>query len=315
MFYPPTFSATLILLSVLPSQFQPLTLSPSLFLSSFLRPSHPFHDRRSISLTILRPPFSCLSVVSSLLPQLSAHLFPPLSQSFPSFAARVGSIYSFPLPPTPKTLFSRGPFASTVIRHPSFSFFLPLFFLLTPTLGRDNLPFSLVLSYISILGSIPPAVSFSSPLAFSFPLYIHLSIFPFRSLPNQPSCLFPLLLLPISPRFAGSFSVQRLLRFSNVIDASPPRFFPDFSLSRPPFLETTTNRLFLRENTSGNDRSPSFSFTLPLPPPPTAFSTSRCYFAFPSGKREWNLPRGFSPLSSFAVFLSPARFLSSRCGR
>lgn len=318
MFYPPTFSATLILLSVLPSQFQPLTLSPSLFLSSFLRPSHPFHDRRSISLTILRPPFSCLSVVSSLLPRLSAHLFPPLSQSFPSFAARVGSIYSFPLPPTPKTLFSRGPFASTVIRHPSFSFLLPLFFLLTPTLGRDNLPFSLVLSYITILGSIPPAVSFSSPLAFSFPLYIHLSIFPFRSLPNQPSCLFPLLLLPISPRFAGSFSVQRLLRFSNVIDASPPRFFPDFSLSRPPFSRRRPTGSFsgkTQAETTAPPLSPLPSPSPPSSPPATAFSTSRCYFAFPSGKREWNLPRDFSPLSSFAVFLSPARFLSSRCGR
>lgn len=213
----------------------PTTHSLPLFLSSFLRPSHPFHDRCSVSLTVLRPPFSCLSVVSSLLPRPSAHLLPPLSQSFPSFAARVGSIYSFPLPPTPKTLFSCGPFASTVIRHPSFSFYVPLFFRLTPTIGRDNLPFSLVLSYISILASIPPAVSFSFPLTFSFLLYIHLSIFPFRSLPNQPSCLFPLRLLLISPRSAGSFSVERLLRFSNVIDASPPRFFPDFSLSRPPF--------------------------------------------------------------------------------
>lgn len=105
----------------------PTTHSLPLFLSSFLRPSHPFHDRRSVSLTILCPPFSCLSVVSSLLPRPSAHLLPPLSQPFPSFAARVGSIYSFPLPPTPKTLFSRGPFASTVIRHPSFSFSLSSF--------------------------------------------------------------------------------------------------------------------------------------------------------------------------------------------
>lgn len=284
MFYPPTFSATLILLSVLPSQFQPLTLSPSLFLSSFLRPSHPFHDRRSISLTILRPPFSCLSVVSSLLPRLSAHLFPPLSQSFPSFAARVGSIYSFPLPPTPKTLFSRGPFASTVIRHPSFSFLLPLFFLLTPTLGRDNLPFSLVLSYISILGSIPPAVSFSSPLAFSFPLYIHLSIFPFRSLPNQPSCLFPLLLLPISPRFAGSFSVQRLLRFSNVIDASPPRFFPDFSLSRPPFSRRRPTGSFSGK-TQAETTAPPLS-PLPSPLPPSRHSIFHISMLFRVSKRE-----------------------------
>lgn len=80
-----------------------------------------------LSHRVLRPPFSCLSVVSSLLPRPSAHLLPPLSHPFPSFAARVGSIYSFPLPPTPKTLFSRGPFASTVIRHPSFSFSLSSF--------------------------------------------------------------------------------------------------------------------------------------------------------------------------------------------
>lgn len=214
----------------------PLSIPSSLSfsLSSFLRPFHPFHDRRPVSLTVLRPPFSCLSVVSSLLPRPSAHLLPSLSQPFPSFAARVGSIYSFPLLPTPKTLFSRGPFASTVIRHPSFSFSLPLFFLFTPTIGRDNLPFSLVLSYISVL-AISLLLSLFSSLAFSFSLYIHLSIFPFHSLPNQPSCLFPLLLLLISPRSAGSFSAERLLRFSNVIDASPPRFFPDFSLSWPPF--------------------------------------------------------------------------------
>lgn len=266
----------------------PTTHSLSLSLSLFV--SSPFSSisRRSISLTILRPPFSCLSVVSSLLPRLSAHLFPPLSQSFPSFAARVGSIYSFPLPPTPKTLFSRGPFASTVIRHPSFSFLLPLFFLLTPTLGRDNLPFSLVLSYISILGSIPPAVSFSSPLAFSFPLYIHLSIFPFRSLPNQPSCLFPLLLLPISPRFAGSFSVQRLLRFSNVIDASPPRFFPDFSLSRPPFSRRRPTGSFSGKTQAETTAPPLSPLPSPSPSPlpPQHFPHLDAISRFQAGKES-----------------------------
>lgn len=285
MFYPPTFSATLILLSVLPSQFQPLTLSPSLFLSSFLRPSHPFHDRRSISLTILRPPFSCLSVVSSLLPRLSAHLFPPLSQSFPSFAARVGSIYSFPLPPTPKMLFSRGPFASTVIRHPSFSFLLPLFFLLTPTLGRDNLPFSLVLSYISILGSIPPAVSFSSPLAFSFPLYIHLSIFPFRSLPNQPSCLFP----PLSSFFPS--------RLDSPVLSPCSAFYVFPTLSTRRLL--ASSRIFpFRGHRSRDDDQPALSpgkhkrkrplplFLLYPPPSPSRHSIFHISMLFRVSKRE-----------------------------
>lgn len=277
----------------------PTTHSLPLFLSSFLRPSHPFHDCCSVSLTVLRPPFSCLSVVSSLLPRPSAHLLPPLSQSFPSFAARVGSIYSFPLPPTPKTLFSRGPFASTVIRHPSFSFYVPLFFRLTPTIGRDNLPFSLVLSYISILASIPPAVSFSFPLTFSFLLYIHLSIFPFRSLPNQPSCLFPLRLLLISPRSAGSFFVERLLRFSNVIDASPPRFFPDFSLSRPPFSRRRPTGFFSGK-TQAETTAPLFLLCLPVFSISLLFRVSKRRGGLESSKR----------LSSVVLFRSPP--LSSR---
>lgn len=283
---PPTFSATLILLSVLPSQFQPLTLSPSLFLSSFLRPSHPFHDRRSISLTILRPPFSCLSVVSSLLPRLSAHLFPPLSQSFPSFAARVGSIYSFPLPPTPKTLFSRGPFASTVIRHPSFSFLLPLFFLLTPTLGRDNLPlFPRSFLYLHP-GLYPSCCLFFFSSGFFFPpLYpsIYLSV-PFPSQPTQ---------LPFSsPPSSHLASIRRFFlraapftffqRYRRVASSLLPGFFP-FAAT---VLETTTNRLFLRENTSGNDRSPSFSFTLPLPLPPSRHSIFHISMLFRVSKRE-----------------------------
>ena len=115
---------------------------------------------------------------------------------------------------------------------------------------------------------------FSSGFFFPPPaISIYLS---FRSVlsPTNSAAFFPLLLLLVSPRSAGSFSVERLLRFSNVIDASPPRFFPDFSLSRPPFSRRPTNRLFLRENASGNDHSPLSS----LP----QFSPSRCYFTFPS---------------------------------
>ena len=125
----PSPPARLLLYHPHSSLCSPLSIPPPLPLSLSLSLSPPFSPisrRRFVSPTVLRPPFSCLSVVSSLLPRPSAHLLPPLSQSFLSFAARVGSIYSFPLPLAPKTLFSRGPFASTVIRYPSFSFSLSL---------------------------------------------------------------------------------------------------------------------------------------------------------------------------------------------
>lgn len=282
------------------------TLFLSLFRSSFLRPSHPFHDRRSVSLAAS---FALLFLVSR-----SFHRFfhdSPLTSFHPSPSlslfrrARWFHLLILSSPPTPKTLFSRGPFASMVIRHPSFSFSLPL--LLSPHPNdREKQPPLFPRSFLYLRpGSIPSAVSFSSPLAFSFPLYIHLSIFPFRSLPNQPNRLFPLLLLLVSPRSAGSFSAERLLRFSNVIDASPPRFFPDFSLSRPPFSRRRPTGSFSGK-TQAETTAPLFPLCLPVFTIPVLFRVSK--------RGNWNLPRDFPPLSSFAVLLalSLSSSLSSR---
>lgn len=304
MFYPPTFSTTLILLSVLPSQFQPLSLFLSLFLSSFLRPSHPFHDRHSVSLTVLRPPFSCLSVVSSLLPRPSAHLLPPLSQPFPSFAARVGSIYSFPLPPRLRRYFLVAPSLPRLyatLLSLSLSLSLSSFFSPQP-IGRDNLPFSLV-SFLYLCPWLYPSrcLFFFSSSFFFPPLYpsIYLSI-PFPPRPTQ---------LPFSsPPSPHLASIRRFFlraapftffqRYRRVASSLLPGFFP-FAAT---VLETTTNRLFLWENASGNDRSP-------LSPLPPGFPHLGAISRFQAGG-DWNLPRDFPPLSSFAVLLSS--FLSSR---
>lgn len=239
-----------------------LSLFLSLFLSSFLRPSHPFHDRHSVSLTVLRPPFSCLSVVSSLLPRPSAHLLPPLSQPFPSFAARVGSIYSFPLPPRLRRYFLVAPslprLYATLL---SLSFSLSSFFSPQP-IGRDNLPFSLV-SFLYLCPWLYPSrcLFFFSSSFFFPPLYpsIYLSI-PFPPRPTQ---------LPFSsPPSPHLASIRRFFlraapftffqRYRRVASSLLPGFFP-FAAT---VLETTTNRLFLWENASGNDRSP----LSPLPP-------------------------------------------------
>lgn len=128
--------------------FPPLSaLLPSflhlfLFFSPFLRSfALLIHFTTVVSSpSILRPPFSCLSVVSSLLPpalrsppcRFSSLLRPGLILSL---FCRVRWFHllvpSFPLLPRPsKTLFSRGPFASMVIRHPSllsFSLFSSFF--------------------------------------------------------------------------------------------------------------------------------------------------------------------------------------------
>lgn len=149
--FTPTFSTTLILLSALPSQFQPLFLSFSFSLfvsspfSSISRPSFCLSHRPSPSFFLSLGRFIASSTT----------LRSPPSTPLPAFFLFCRACWFHLLilssPPTPKTLFSRGPFASTVIRHPSFFFSLPLFFRLTPMIGRDNLPFSLVLSYISVL--------------------------------------------------------------------------------------------------------------------------------------------------------------------
>lgn len=215
-----------------------------------------------------------------------------------------------------------------VIRHPSLlSFSLFSSFFSYPN-GREKQP-PLSLARSSLYHR-PDSILLSFSLAFSFsPSSIHLSIFLFLSLPYPRAPLslyFPLSLfscLLLSPCSASSFSAERLLRFSSVIDvaSSPlPGLFP-FAAT---ILETTANQLFLRENASGNDRRCS-------PPPslsPRYFS-SRYHRAFP-GWKDWNLPEEFPPFSSFAVpslptsfsfSLSPlslsllASFLtSSRCG-
>lgn len=299
----------------------PLSVPP-LPLSLFLFVSSPFSSISRPSFRLSRRPSpSFFLSLGRFIASSTTLRSPPFDPSLPAFSlfrrARWFHLLSFPLPPTPKTLFSRGPFASTVIRHPSFSFSLslPLFLLLTPTIGRDTTsPFP---SFFPISPSClypSPAVSFSSPLAFSFPLYIHLSIFPFRALPNQPSCLFPLLLRLVSPRSTGSFSAERLLRFSNVIDASPPRFFPDFSLSRPPFSRRRPTGSFSGK-TQAETTAPLFLLRLLVFPVPVLFRVSK--------REHWNLPRDFPLLFSFAVLLSSflsslssqGSFLaSSRCG-
>lgn len=173
---------------VLPSQFLPslFLLVPSPF-SSISRPSFRLPPSPCFFLSLGRF-IASSSTLRSPASRLSLH------PAFPSFAAHVASIYSFPLPSTSKTLFSCGPFASTVIRHPSpppplsLSFSFPpsfslslSFFLPTPTTERQPHRFPHILPYIH------PSVSFSSsPTFYLTPPYIHLSIFSFRFPPRLP---------------------------------------------------------------------------------------------------------------------------------
>lgn len=304
------------------SCFTPLPSLPP----SFFSPLSPLNSNHSFSFSLFVSFFALLIHFTTVVPSLSpsfALLF-LVSRSFHRFFHDPPLTSFHPSP----SLFPLSPRALVPFTHSLFPPRLRRYFLMAPSLPRLYATLrSLSLSLSSFFypndrerqpplfrrsflylrpGSIPPAVSFSSPLAFSFPLYIHLSIFPFRSLPNQPSCLFPLLLhllLLISPRSAGSFSAQCLLRFSNVIDASPPRFFPDFSLSRPPFSRRRPTGSF-SEKTQAETTAPLFLLCLPVFPILVLFRVSK------PGRRNWNLPRDFPPLSSFAVL--PSSFPSSR---
>lgn len=295
---PPSFFSLLSPLSI-------PTLSFSLSLPSFLRPSHPFHDRRSVSLARPSPSFF-LSLGRFIASSTTLRSPPstPLPSLFP-FSPRALVPFTHSLfPPTPKTLFSRGPFASTVIRYPPFSasvsLSLPPFFLvLTPTIGRETTsPFSLVPSCISVLAlSLPLSLSLLLCGFFFPPLYPSICLFRSVPSPTNPAAFF---LLSFSSRLASirRFFLRRapftfFQHYRRVASSLLPGFFPFAGT----VLETTANRLFLRENAGGNDRSPSlFPFAAP-------FSSSRCYFAV-SKRGDWNLPRGFPPLPSFAFVLS-----------
>lgn len=288
------------------SALLPSFLHLFLFFSPFLRSfALLIHFTTVVSSpSILRPPFSCLSVVSSLLPRAlrsppppAPPLFSAPASSFPSFAAYVGSIYSFPRslfsPDRLRRYFLVAPslpwLYATLLSSPSPSF-LPSS--LTPT-GREKQP-PLSLARSSLYHR-PDSILLSFSLAFSFsPSSIHLSIFLFLSLPYPraplslyfslslpfPLSLFSCLLL-LSPCSASSFSAERLLRFSSVIDvaSSPlPGLFP-FAAT---ILETTANQLFLRENASGNDRRCSPPSLSPSRSP--RYFSSRYHRAFPGWK-------------------------------
>lgn len=305
---------------VLPSQFL-----PSLFLLVPSPFSHPFHDRRSVSL--LRPAFSCLSVVSSLLPLLSARppaAFPsaqpfplspltllPFTRSlFPSRLRR----YFLAAPSLPRlyaTLLPSHLFLSLSLSFPLFPFLFPSFF--QPQRPRDNLIVSLTFFPIYI----PPPLSLLLRLfILPHPIFIYLS---FRSV-SLPDCLST----SPPPSLASSFSAERLLRFSSVIDASPPRLFPDFSLSRPPSSR--------RRPTSSFSGKTQAETSVPLSHPCSPLHRPNAVPRFQP--ENWNLPGEFplrsllshshSPPLSFSLPLSlylssPLPMLtsfvaSSRCG-
>lgn len=212
----PLLTRSLILLLVFPAQFYPhlYTRTPvytvCLPLRSFALLIHFTTVVSSLSPASLSPSFF-LSLGRFIASSTTLHSLHPLSQPFPLSPRTLVPFAPFPLlPHLPKTLFSRGPFASTVIRHPFLSF-SPL----APMTGRDILPFSLVLSYIFVLVLF---ISLFLPFlaTFSLPLYIHLSIFSFYSLPAALSfsaCFS-------SPCYASFFLFARcLLRFSRVSDA------------------------------------------------------------------------------------------------
>lgn len=195
------------------SALLPSFLHLFLFFSPFLRSfALLIHFTTVVSSpSILRPPFSCLSVVSSLLPRAlrsppppAPPLFSAPASSFPSFAAYVGSIYSFPRslfsPDRLRRYFLVAPslpwLYATLLSSPSPSF-LPSS--LTPTGREKQPPLSLARSSLyhrpdSILLSFSPAFSFS-------PSSIHLSIFLFLSLPypRAPLSLYFFLSLPPFP--------------------------------------------------------------------------------------------------------------------
>lgn len=330
-------------------------------------PSPHFSPLFSISFSFSLPsfvpsPFSSISRLSFRLPPFFALLFlvsrsfhrfflelsarpppPPLfsapASSFPSFAAYVGSIYSFPRslfsPDRLRRYFLVAPslpwLYATLLSSPSPSF-LPSS--LTPT-GREKQP-PLSLARSSLYHR-PDSILLSFSLAFSFsPSSIHLSIFLFLSLPypRAPLSLYfslspSLSLSPSSPACSSHLAPPVLSPRSAfyvfpALSTSPPRLFPDFSLSRP-----LSSR---RRPTSSFSGKTQAETTVVAPPPPPSLSPSRSprYFssryhrAFP-GWKDWNLPEEFPPFSSFAVPSLPTSFsfplsllasflASSRCG-
>lgn len=118
----------------------PTTLSVSFSFSLFV--SSPFSSISRPSFRLSHRPSPSFFLSLGRFIASSTTLRSPPSTPLPTFSLfRRARWFHLLIPssPTPKTLFSRGPFASTVIRHPSFSFSLPLFFLLTPT-DRERQP-------------------------------------------------------------------------------------------------------------------------------------------------------------------------------
>lgn len=234
----PASSLALILLVVFSAQFYPPShtrahtytrcASPSAL------PSHPFHNCRFVSLSSpFHPPFSCLSVVSSLLlhdPPLALPPDPPLGQPFPLSLRMLVPFAPFPLlsPTLPKTLFSRGPFASTVIRHPFLSFSL-----LAPMAGRNILPF-FPRSFLYLCFGPGSSLSFSLFLQLCLFPSLYLSIFSFLFFPQPALSLLLLLLLRLALLRQFFFSPLQGV-FYVFPELSTRRLFSDFSLSWLPF--------------------------------------------------------------------------------
>jgi len=288
------------------------TYTHTLLLPPFLRPFHPFHNRHFVSLSLSLSPSFFLSpgrfIASSTIPRSS----PPssLSQPFPLSPRTLVPFAPFPLPSPPhlpKTLFSRGPFASTAIRHP-----FPSFSLLAPITGRGILPFFVVLFYIFVpilfVSSLPPSLSSSLSFCPSAP-QLFLS-------PSVSICLFFL----SSPQ-----------SFPSSPSASTRLAAPAFSSSRSAFYVfpgLSTRRLLASPRTfpfrgyrSRDDGVPSSSFagktqaetTTPsrhAPPPPF----HRCCFAIPVAfrvpRRRTEIFQGCFPLffSLALSFLSASTF-------
>jgi len=294
--------------TVLPSLTR--TYTHTLLLPPFLRPFHPFHNRHFVSLSLS---LALLFLVSRSFhrffhdsPLISAQL--SLSQPFPLSPRTLVPFAPFPLPSPPhlpKTLFSRGPFASTAIRHP-----FPSFSLLAPITGRGILPFSVVLFYIFVpilfVSSLPPSLSSSLSFCPSAP-QLFLS-------PSVSICLFFL----SSPQ-----------SFPSSPSASTRLAAPAFSSSRSAFYVfpgLSTRRLLASPRTfpfrgyrSRDDGVPSSSFagktqaetTTPSrhAPPPlfiAAASLSPWHFEFQDG--ELKSSRAAFPYSS----LSPSPFFPPR---
>lgn len=324
----------------------PLPTPPSLVLplfplfSLFLPPS-------PLSLSFFVPsPFSSISRLSFRLPPFFALLF-LVSRSFHRF------FLDSPLPPPPTpyrlilSLFCRVRWFHLLVPSlPLLPGCLRRYFLVAPSLpwlyatlslslstsllpsshpnSREKQPpLSLVLPHITISRLYPPLFL---PGFFSLPLSIRLSIFLFLSFP-YPRLRLSLLSSSCSSHLAPPvLSPRSAFYVFPALSTSPPRLFPDFSLSRP-----LSSRRRPTSSFSGKTQAETTAVAPLFCPRFCRHSTPSPSHAFP-GWKDWNLPGEFPPFSSFAaplsfpppsslstfafLFLSPSFFPSfaERCG-